>query len=391
VTAASNQPTGPSAGEVTAESSQTQGVVESADHLAFVLNFSSPTLQASMPPQPLAAEATKSVTIDATIGAPGEAARNAAHDAPGVEMADDPLPAPANTVASFPIEAKTFEAAAGEGSVQHDFGFPTESVQLKKAEDAPRSLVGLSQSIQTPAQGSSPDAGGSSQQRQDSPPQTEVLHSESTRQLSKAEIGVEDSRSNVPSAPIAQDARTVIGNAIPQPQVISNDRAQASRSSETPQAPTLPNAPHLPQAPAATQIAIRVDSGGDSGPVELRIRERAGEVQIAVRSTDPGVATALRQDLGDLVRKLDSHTTTIEASRQDLNSSDSAAPPMRHLALSDSFRGQSFWSGDAQQRQRQQHQQQQQDQRQQASRIQSGTDAMDELSSVFTDLTNGVL
>ena len=152
--------------------------------------------------------------------------------------------------------------------------------------------------------------------------------------------------------------------------------------------PNLPSLTQPPPATAASQIAIRLDSGGESGQVELRIRERAGEVQIAVRSTDQGVATTLRRDLGELVKRLDTHTTNTEVLRQDASPTGPGAHQVRNLPGSDSSRGYSYFSDDAQQRQRQQQQQQD---RQRATQPEAVDEALQELRSVFNDLKNGVL
>ncbi len=58
-------------------------------------------------------------------------------------------------------------------------------------------------------------------------------------------------------------------------------------------------------APAAAvrQVFVRVDRGG-ARPVEVGLAERAGRVEVSVRSADAGLNRALREDLGDLVGRL---------------------------------------------------------------------------------------
>ena len=160
-----------------------------------------------------------------------------------------------------------------------------------------------------------------------------------------------------------------------------------AEQSEAPRAAPMPNVPQLPQATTASQIAIRLDSNGEAGQVELRIRERAGEVQIAVRSTDQGVATTLRQDLGDLMKRLDSHASTNEGARLDANPAEPALQQFRQVPPgSDSARGYSFFSDDSQQRQRQQ----QQAQREQNVQPDPSSDGLEELRIIMTDLSKGV-
>ena len=187
-------------------------------------------------------------------------------------------------------------------------------------------------------------------------------------------------------------------------ETLSNDRANATNAVATladnppteqrdpktvePPPATKPALPALTQPPPATtasQIAIRLDATDGAGQVELRIRERAGEVQITVRSSDQGVATTLRQDLGDLVKRLETHTSGGDSVRQESPAPEPARLSIPHVpGGADAY---SYFSDDSQQqhRQRQQHQQQQ---RQQAT--QASPDSLDELRSVLNDLNNGV-
>ena len=173
----------------------------------------------------------------------------------------------------------------------------------------------------------------------------------------------------------------------------SQPRDPGSAQSERPPAPPPPRPPtlpaQLPQATAASQIAIRLDSGNDSGQVELRIRERAGEVQIAVRSTDQGVATTLREDLGDLVKRLEPHAAAMDLLRQEANPAESSSQhAASHIPGSDSSRGYFYFSDAAQQQPRQRQQQQQQN-RPSAPQPDAAPDALEELRSAFNDLTTG--
>jgi arylsulfatase A-like enzyme len=43
----------------------------------------------------------------------------------------------------------------------------------------------------------------------------------------------------------------------------------------------------------------------DAPPVDVQITDRAGQVQVAVRTQDPGLQASLRQDLGTLVNSLE--------------------------------------------------------------------------------------
>jgi hypothetical protein len=74
--------------------------------------------------------------------------------------------------------------------------------------------------------------------------------------------------------------------------------AQALRASE-------PAAPPDSTPPALTQgIALRI-ALPDAPPVDVQVMERAGQVQVAVRTPDTGLQSSLRQDLGTLVNSLE--------------------------------------------------------------------------------------
>ena len=153
--------------------------------------------------------------------------------------------------------------------------------------------------------------------------------------------------------------------------------------------PLMPALTQPPQPTTASQIAIRLDSPDATSQVELRIRERAGEVQIAVRSNDQGVATTLRQDLGDLVKRLEPHTSSPDSIHQE-SPAESTHQTIPHVpGGSDASRAYSYFSDDGQQQQRQRQQQQQQQQRQQRA-TEASPDTLDELRSVLNDLNNGV-
>jgi hypothetical protein len=151
----------------------------------------------------------------------------------------------------------------------------------------------------------------------------------------------------------------------------------------------MPNLTQLPQAASTSQIAIRLDTGSDTGQVELRIRERAGEVQIAVRSSDPEVASSLRVDLGDLVKRLDPRSATSDSFHSEAAPADVGSQALRH-GLEDSSNGYSL-TDDKQQRQRhpqeQQHQQQQEQRR--TSQTQPVSEGLEELQNIINQLRNG--
>ncbi len=136
-------------------------------------------------------------------------------------------------------------------------------------------------------------------------------------------------------------------------------------------------APHLQPRDSAVHemsLAIPSSSTGSDKPeqVSLRVVERAGEVQIAVRTSDPQLAGALRQHLPDLVSDLSRRGYQAETWQPLAGGGGTSNNiPGAASAAADSGAGQD-WSGQAgsrnggnpagQQQQQQQRQPQQQDQ-----------------------------
>jgi hypothetical protein len=114
----------------------------------------------------------------------------------------------------------------------------------------------------------------------------------------------------------------------------------------------------------ARQISIRL-AGTDSANVDVQIRERAGKVQVAVRTGDPQLAKSLQSDLSDLVNRLDVRgfktETWVPATTHH------AATPALGAALAGADPGQSEHSG-SWSREQQSHEQNQSNQRRQSRR-----------------------
>lgn len=105
--------------------------------------------------------------------------------------------------------------------------------------------------------------------------------------------------------------------------------------------------------PAVRELSVALPAPSANGrqaeQVSLRVVERAGEVQVAVRTADPQLADALRQNLGDLVSELAGRGYRTET-WQPLTASGteaSALPPAAGVApTSDAGRGFSGQAGD---------------------------------------------
>ncbi|MEQ1886156.1 MAG: flagellar hook-length control protein FliK [Bryobacteraceae bacterium] len=84
--------------------------------------------------------------------------------------------------------------------------------------------------------------------------------------------------------------------AMPSPQASGSAPAASEAEAVTP-------APQSPQTRPA-EIAVRV-TRPDAHPVDVQIRQRAGEIHVAVRTPDGGLQKSLRDGLPDLVDSLD--------------------------------------------------------------------------------------
>ena len=85
-----------------------------------------------------------------------------------------------------------------------------------------------------------------------------------------------------------------------------------ARASEAPKVANEPEINTAPQAQPARQISLKL-TGDDSSKVTVDLSERAGKVQVSVRTADPELAKSLRGDLGDLVGRLESKGFKTEA------------------------------------------------------------------------------
>jgi hypothetical protein len=110
----------------------------------------------------------------------------------------------------------------------------------------------------------------------------------------------------------ARQMSAVVPNAV----AVAGDKAQGSSGSfaGASAAPSAEQAlrasePSAPAAPAQTaaavkEIAVRIATP-QAPAVDVRLVERAGQLQVSVRTSDGGLQTSLRQDLGSLVNSLE--------------------------------------------------------------------------------------
>ncbi len=170
----------------------------------------------------------------------------------------------------------------------------------------------------------------------------------------------------VEHTPLTGDATT------PKPHVEPRDAAQQPQSARTPARSEPTTKPETASAmrPVASQLSVRI-SGPDASPVDLRIAERKGEIQVAVRAMNSDVRGSLRGDLTSLVDSL--RTGGFDTSVSKGSSADVGviSNPMHHIGpttLAHTDRQDA--SGDAPNRQGQNPSDQQNSPRQQQGRDQ---------------------
>ena len=114
----------------------------------------------------------------------------------------------------------------------------------------------------------------------------------------------------MPEHEMAAAAVATIGAAEPRPHRIEARTPVAPPASLTEvQAPeAAPSA-----APRATREIVMRISTPDALPVDVQVKERGGAVHVAVRTGDGEMQTALRQDLGSLVERLETTGLRTEA------------------------------------------------------------------------------
>jgi hypothetical protein len=123
----------------------------------------------------------------------------------------------------------------------------------------------------------------------------------------------------VPQAPSSQ-AMPLQGTSVqsvPNPLTLSQAIAPQATPPETTASQTAmtaiePEVNAAPKPPAATQISLQL-TGEGSTKVNVDLSERAGKVQVAVRTADPDLTKSMRTDLGDLVERLESKGFKTEA------------------------------------------------------------------------------
>jgi hypothetical protein len=87
---------------------------------------------------------------------------------------------------------------------------------------------------------------------------------------------------------------------------------RSAESALEPEAVAQPEAKPVVHSQPTRQISLRL-AGAGSATVDVQVRERAGKVQVAVRTPDARLAQTLQSDLGDLVDRLEGKGFKTEA------------------------------------------------------------------------------
>jgi len=128
-------------------------------------------------------------------------------------------------------------------------------------------------------------------------------------------------------APKSKPAAAEAPHDVPEPEIktpapqngamfVSSPPVRATSTSEPKQAPPAPDPPSAPTPadalkPAAPpsairEISVRIPTQDNARGVEVQLVDRAGKIEVTVRAGDQQISSALRGDLSDLVRMLDS-------------------------------------------------------------------------------------
>ncbi len=116
-----------------------------------------------------------------------------------------------------------------------------------------------------------------------------------------------------PSAPAGNQIQgsvfPVLHAPAPPQSALSHSGTAAPKSIDQPAAPPAADAKDGLATPAPSsgqtqQIDVRI-SQPQAPPVDLQVAQKAGQIQVVVRTPDAGLETALRQDLGTLVHSLE--------------------------------------------------------------------------------------
>jgi hypothetical protein len=147
--------------------------------------------------------------------------------------------------------------------------------------------------------------------------------------------------------------------AVPNPLTLSQPISPQATPSETTASQTAmtaiePEINAAPKPPAATQISLQL-TGEDSTKVNVDLSERAGKVQVAVRTADPDLTKSMRTDLGELVERLESKGFKTEVFVPISSGHMPAAAPEQSGSANSQSSPRHFGSGTGQRQGRQGH------------------------------------
>lgn len=229
---------------------------------------------------------------------------------------------PVDAAGDGPVEATGISTTS---STRADLAIPTEN----EPDSTGRIVFGLR--LTTP----NPDTGMSARSSAPEPPAGRVISS--VRAMADARSGASSDSSpvlnglndaedlsllahqkapppmNRPDPPGSSGSSHVPASQVTSFQAISSQALPSlATASQANQAADQPEIITAPQPPPAKQISLKL-TGEDSASVNVEVSERAGKVQVAVRTADPDLAKSLRRDLSDLVGRLEDKGFKAEA------------------------------------------------------------------------------
>jgi uncharacterized membrane protein YgcG len=298
------------------------------------------TPEMAIPPQPVTAERREDQPPPEPRSAPAVIPVAAAAPAPVPAATPAPAvtaPPVATFTASAPLpvthEETKQEAAPPPVSAQKPPADPKPGAVIPPEADSPRSELAFAARLSEAA----------------APPKAEIAQAPRPIESRPApKVQPHDEAAPQLPAPKPQAAASEPNAGVPQQNVIEPFHAAPPAKPDAPQPLAVPD--HVadmqtesPKAPVR-EFTVRI-TDPQARAADVRVVDRGGELHVAVRSGDPGLADSLRSDLSNLVSRLDRNAVHAEIWRPDVRpSSNGSAADSR----GESESGSGFFQGGGQ-------------------------------------------
>ena len=236
-------------------------------------------------------------------GNQGEPHRKTDLASPSAVLADTVNQPPILDTRSLRLSLLSGHTAGGAKAHAHTLTAPIDSLAA-----VPKGQVAFGVSIAKPA-------GNSATATEQGNAETTAQQGESNAKDSDGQPDTSDHGAAVVAAALKDSTQTAVGTAVVasppiNPVVPQPVSAYTSPQTYTPVAPVAPTAPAAPVLEPPVTPALRSHSidiqvpGSDGDQVDVRVSQRAGDVQVTVRTPDNNLAESLRQHLPELSDRL---------------------------------------------------------------------------------------